>query len=196
VYSDGPIGTYVSEFANMIHGDGKKYKSDYFNVKLALNSLSEKGRAFVAIPGNVLFSVNKNYLLLREEILPYLKSVIALPPMWVRANVPTFVLVLEKGMTDNNVIFMDASNRGTLQRNRIYTLDNNAMGDILKAYNGQQIEGFSSIVDKTYIKTVEDLVLTPNHYIKKDVVVNYRPVAVINNELATLYDELKRIIEE
>lgn len=194
VYSDGPIGMYVSDFAHMIHSEGKKYKSDYFNVKLALDSLSERGRAFITVPGNVLFSVNKNYILLREEILPYLKSVMALPPMWIRTNVPTFVLVLEKDNSTNLVSFIDASNKGILQRNKIYSLDANVMGEIYKAYTGVEIEGFSVLVTKEQIKGVKDYVLTPNFYIKKNDVVNYRPVGVIKAELGLLYDELKRML--
>ena len=57
MFSDGPIGMYVSELTQVIHGGGKK--SDYYNVKLALDALADKGRAFVTVPGNILFSVNK-----------------------------------------------------------------------------------------------------------------------------------------
>lgn len=193
VFSDGPIGLFVNEHIQNMYQGGKK--NEYYNVKFAVELMKQKGKAFVTVPGMVLFSNQRHFIKLREEILPLLDSVIALPPLWFGTSVHTFVLVLRKDTVNDNVTFIDAANKGTSQRNKTYSLSEETLGEIYKAYK-EEVTGFSIKINKSVIINDSNINLTPNMYIKKETNISYRPVKVIKEELTQLYDELRVLFED
>ena len=191
VLSDGPLGMILSPEQFHILGKESK-KSDYYNIKCAMDALKENGRAVITCVSGVLF---RNDLRKLRELLTFrnLKAVISLPPLWNFTSVPTNIIVLENERKGNDVIMIDASSQNYVSKldRRTNLLTNEAIEMIIQSLNGKFVDGFSkSVPTEMILKANDEQSWVPAHYMDKKLDIDFRPSTEIEKELKSVYDEL------
>lgn len=191
VLSDGPLAMILSPEQFHVLGEESK-KSDYYNLKCAVDALKENGRAVVTCASGVLF---RNDLKKLRELLTFrnLKAVIALPALWNFTNIPTNIIVLENERKGNDVMMINASSTNlvskTDKRNNILTEE--AIKMIIEALNGKEIEGFSkNVPTEIILKANQEQSWVPTHYIESKIELDFRPSKEVEKELDSVYKEL------
>lgn len=194
VFADGPLALTMKDEYNFKYGFGKR--SDAYNILLPLMDLKDHGKAVLTCVANVLYSNQKSLIDMRKNIILDLIAVVALPPLWSGVSINTNILVFEKGNNNENIVFVDASNWGTLNKqSRQYFLNEDTINMILNSINGEIIHGFSNMISKKDI-LANEISLHPFRYVEKKDTVNCRKVSEINNELDKVYTELFELIKE
>lgn len=133
-----------------------KSKADYAFLLHGLHKLENKGLMGIVLPHGVLFRSGKEQKI-RKKLLEQgtIKAVIGLPEkIFVNTDIPTVILVLEKGKENKDVMFIDASKEFTKQRNINQMVDKH-INKIYEAYlNEKEIDKFSKLI--TYEEIVEN----------------------------------------
>ncbi len=197
VFSDGPIGTVLSADECHLLGSQSK-KSEYYNLKKAVDSLRPNGKAVVTCSGGVLFKAD--FRRLREQLtFRNLFAVIALPALWRATSVPTNLLVFENERKGNDVIMIDASTSDYINKidKRTVALTEETIEKIINSLNGDIIDGFSNAVSSEMILCGnQDQSWVPAHYIKKSMSVDFRPSIEVKDELNQTYEELYKLLRK
>ena len=194
IFTDGPISGIIHDADKLPYDGGKR--AEIYNVKFTLDRLTENGKAFVTVPASVLFSMNRSNVNLRKDILENVSAVLNLPPLWYGTNIPTCVLVLEKNKKNNEILFVDASNKGVLNKStRTYSLLDSDIDFICDSLlNNVETKEFSSLININEINESNGYILSPSKYIEKGKIESFRKVDVIQKELNELYEKLNKLI--
>lgn len=194
VFSDGPINLIMREEIVDKYRFGRK--SDIYNILLPLQDLSDDGIAAITTPSGCLSSNQKTYIEFRKKIIEDLKAVISLPPLWLGTSINTNLLIFDRKNKSDKVVFIDATNTGTLvKQTRQYALNDEEILKITNAINGEEIEEFSCRISKEELLNNE-VILQPNRFLKKKIQREYRNVSDIDNDLRKLYTELNELINK
>lgn len=186
VFTDGPLNAKIEAL------DSKK--SDYCNIIYTIKSMKNGGLGVVTTISNILYRTD--YKTLREEVTKNnLKAIIALPPLFSGTNINTILLVLEKSKSNQNIIFIDATDEKYFETDkRISLLKEEAINKNMDALEGKSIDNFSAVVDINKVLSTKDISWQPNIYIKKVIQNTTRTLNEINNDLQKLYDKLSKLI--
>lgn len=163
------------------------------------NYLSENSKsvAVIAIPSSPLFTIKKQNVELRKELLSkgLLKAVIALPPMWRGSSVGTNLLVISRERNET-VMLVNASETSATSREKLtdisgeVLLSEDKIDSIVRAVNcGEIIEGFSTVVTAEDI-AAKDYNFVPATYIVVNDEEDSMTLAEIDSKLKILYDKL------
>lgn len=169
-----------------------KSKADYAFLLHGLHNLENNGLMGIVLPHGVLFRSGREQKI-RKKLLEQgtIKAVIGLPEkIFVNTDIPTVILVLEKGKENKNVMFIDASKEFTKQRN-INQMEDNHINKIYKTYlSEKEIDKFSKLIP--YKEIVEnDFNLNIPRFI--DTFEEPEPIDVIqlSNDIQKIEKELK-----
>lgn len=125
-----------------------KSKADYAFLLHGLHKLESKGKMAIVLPHGVLFRGGKEQKI-RRKLLEQgmIKAVIGLPEkIFVNTDIPTVILVLEKGKGNKDVMFIDASKESTKQKN-INQMEDKHINKIYDTYlNNKEVDKFSRLV--------------------------------------------------
>lgn len=188
IYTNGPFNTRVNGLVNR--------KSDYYNINLTLNALKENGLAVVTTVGGLLYRTD--YKNLREDVTKNnLKAIISLPALYSNTSIDTILLVLEKHKTDQNIVFVDATDKKYYKTDkRTNVLTQTAIDKIIEALECKNIESFSTVVNVNAILSTPNILWQPSIYIKKISSNVNRSLHEIDNELDNLYSKLSNLFNE
>ncbi|MGL5721790.1 MAG: type I restriction-modification system subunit M [Brevinema sp.] len=130
-------------------------KGDWAFILTMLAMCKEKsGRVAVIVPHGVLFRGSSEGKI-REEVIKsnYLDAVIGLPPnLFQSTGIPVAILVFDKGRTREDVMFIDASQEFTPQKNQ-NLLEDAHIARIAEAYKTRKdVERFSRAVPVSEIE--------------------------------------------
>lgn len=173
---------------------------DVLFVAKTLEVLKDEGRAAIIVPNSLLFRMNKAGKSLREKLIEIsmLNSVISLPPVHYGTGVKCSIIVLEK--TEGEILFVDIDSKMEefFQRQRrdipiLTAFGKEKLKEIIK--EKREITGISRMVSKEEI-CEKEYDLSPGIYILLDEESNYMSIDEINNELESLYEELKQLEEK
>lgn len=186
VFTDGPLNTKIDYSISK--------KSDYCNIIYTIKSMKNGGLGVVTTIGGVLYRTD--YKTLREDVTKNnLKAIIALPPLYPGTSINTILLVLEKTKSNQNIVFIDATDDEYFETDkRINLLKTMAINKIVDALEGKNIDNFSAVVDINKVLLTPDISWQPNIYIKKVFQNTNRTLDEINNDLQKLYDRLSKLI--
>lgn len=192
VFSDGPIAGAFEEDRALKEFGTKTFGAIVIYRTMA--ALKENGTAVVTCPARTLFSSAKGFVDARKAIIDCgLKAVIELPPLWSGTNVGTNLLVLQDGYK-GNIQFISAKDLYLRTRSG-YEMNDEQIERVIQTYNDQQIvPGFSAIKNREEVN--EKNLLTPNLFIElpTNESSDYRELKDIDQELDSLYAELKKNI--
>ena len=195
LFVDGPISVKLEET------DTNRYRdSSLVVVDKAVHSyLASEGRAVITVPSGVLFNSSKPALGLKEELieLGMIEAVIALPPLWNGTNIGTNLLVINRSVPRNDVLFINAldilktgtkgntKNTGELTKEAITKI-------ITSVSQHEAEEGFSAVVGTTVIRD-NQYNLTPAAYVATIVEEDSTTLEEIDTELQNLYASLQNL---
>ena len=195
IFSDGPIGLRLNEEDREVLGKECR-QNEYYNVKKSLECLKENGIAVITVPSKVLS--NELFRKLREDLTATkLKAVIALPPLWSGVSINTNLLVFENNKKDDNIIMINASDDGSLDKinKKNNELNEEVIKKILNSLSGEIIDGFSNTIISKDILDKEDISWQPQLYIKKIEEMNFRASEQVKKELEETYKALIDLIK-
>lgn len=134
----------------------------------------------------------------------FIDSIIQLPGnLFFGTSISTCIMVLKKSKTENNVLFIDASNECVKVTNN-YKLKTENIDNILKLFTERKdVEYVSKIVPNEQISTENDYNLSVSTYVQKKDTKQKIDIAVLNCEIAeivakeeVLRKEIDKIIAE
>ena len=177
-----------------------KSKADLAFVMHMLSWLSPSGvAAIVCFPG-VLYRGGAEQKI-RKYLIDnnYIDTVIQLPPdLFFGTSIATAIMVLKKNKTDNNILFIDASEEFVRSGNKNKLTDEN-IGCIIDAYvNRKDIDHFAKLVH--YDKIVEnDYNIAVSSFVAKKEDSEEIDIKVLNAEIEQIVArqaELRKAIDE
>ena len=189
VLSDVIFG-YKREYPDL----AKKYNVptkdvDVLSFYKAYHSVKENGSVVLAVPGKFLFSTAKAYIELRERITKGgLRAVISLPALWQGTSIGTNLIFIDKTY-NGEIEFVDATKMKFGNKRNSFEIFNTS--NVVWAVK----ELWQSEGENNYVKIEEVLAQgtwLPEKYVNTEKKNTYRPVSVIDDELSSLYDQLKQ----
>lgn len=122
--------------------------ADYLFILRALSKLKEDGQMIAVIPHGLLFRGNKEGAI-RKKLIEnkHLKSIIGLPAnLFSGTAIPVALMVITKAQTNNDVLFVDASNEFEKNKNQNQLTDAN-IDKIVETYNNnRELDKYSRII--------------------------------------------------
>ncbi|MEI6858536.1 MAG: type I restriction-modification system subunit M [Shewanella sp.] len=139
----GHEGAADDEYGRFRRGVPPKTKGDYAFISHMIETLKpESGRMGVVVPHGVLFRASSEGKI-RQQLIEenLLDTVIGLPAnLFFGTNIPAAILIFKKQKSDNNVLFIDASNEFAKGTNQ----------------NKLTIENISKIIDTYKVRSSAD----------------------------------------
>lgn len=207
VFNDGPINvklkhdyvmSYMKSYKDIM---GNMLDSNILSILMTLESLNDKGRAFVTVPSGVLFKEQKAYVQLRKYLLEnnYIDAVIELPSMWSATAIQTNVLVLSKNKKDKSVVFVSAGTNEYFNFTQKQRLSNQLTPEGIDMIldivtNKKEIDNISE-VKRCLDIVVRSETLVVNRHVVPVKVTNYRPVEQIDKEIKEVWNALLKNME-
>ncbi len=196
LFVDGPIAVKLEDT------DTNHYRDSSLAVvdKAIHCYLESEGKAVITVPSGVLFNSSAPALKLREELIErgMVEAVIALPPLWNGTNIGTNLLVIDKSIPRNSVLFINAldiiksSVKNTTKGNGELSKDAIAkVIDTIDLYENE--EGFSAIIDSVAIRD-NKFNLTPAAYVTAIAEEDSTTLEEIDTELKNLYACLQKLL--
>ena len=189
VLSDVLLG-YKREYPDL----SKKYATttkdiDVLSFYKAYYSAKENGRIVLTVPGKFLFSTAKAFVELRERITKGgLRAVVSLPPLWHGASVGTNLIYIEKSYR-GEIEFVSAAKTKFGNKRDSFELLNT--GNVVSAIREQWInEGTENSVSVEEVLAQDSWV--PERYVNTEKKNEYRSVSEIDEELTSLYEQLRQ----
>jgi type I restriction enzyme M protein len=131
-----------------------KSKGDYAFIEHILASLNESGTAGIILPHGVLFRAASEGKI-RKQIIEnnWLDAVIGLPEnLFFGTPIPTCMIIFKKNKSNNDVLFIDASNDFMKDVNQ-YKLTDDCIDKIVRTYNERkEIEKYAHIATFDEVK--------------------------------------------
>ena len=172
-------------------------KADLAFTMHMLSWLSPKGTAaIVEFPG-VLYRGGAEQKI-RQYMIDnnFVDTVIQLPPdLFFGTSIATCILVLKKNKTDNNILFVDATDECIRNTNKNKLSDDN-INNIIKL-----IKDRKSIENKSYLATYDEIKdndynISVNSYLKSNTEENPIDIEEVNKKLAEVVPRQQQIREE
>lgn len=174
-----------------------KSKGDYAFISHMIASLNENGTAGIILPHGVLFRAASEGKI-RKQIIEnnWLDAVIGLPEnLFFGTPIPTCILVFKKNKSNEDVLFINASNDYTKDVNQ-YKLTNNDIDKIVKAYiERKEIDKYAHVSGLDEIRQ-NDYNLNISRYIdmfEKEEIIDIEKTKI---EIKKIEDEVKEIKKE
>lgn len=193
VLSDVIFG-YKREYPDLAKKYGVNTKDvDVLSFYKSYYSASESGSVVLAVPGKFLFSSAKAYVELRERITKGgLRAVISLPALWQGTSIGTNLIYIDKAY-HGEIEFVDASKESFGEKKNYYETANFemlntsnikwAIKELWKSegeYNSEKVE--EVLAKGTWL---------PERYVNTEKKNTYRSISEIDDELSSLYEQLK-----
>ncbi|NCB82225.1 MAG: hypothetical protein EOM38_07400 [Bacilli bacterium] len=166
--------------------------ADYLFILRALSKLKEDGQMIAVIPHGLLFRGNKEGAI-RKKLIEnkQLKSIIGLPSnLFSGTAIPVALMIITKAQTNNDVLFVDASNEFEKNKNQNQLTDAN-IDKIVETYNNnKELDKYSrvisldEIVDNDYNLNIPRYVDTFEEEPEID-------LAQVTSDLLAIDDEIK-----
>ena len=195
LFVDGPIAGKLEDT------DTNRYKDTSLAVvDRAIHCyLESEGRAIITVPSGFLFGSSRPSRELKEELinLGMIDAIIALPPLWNGTNIGTNLLVLNKGVPRNNVLFINALDiLKNGQKNNARNngeLSEEVITKIINTVSQRNTEeGFSTVISSADVKD-NQYNLTPAAYVTTIVEEDTITLDEIDAELKLLYQSLQTL---
>lgn len=182
-----------------------KSKGDYAFISHMISSLNENGTAGIILPHGVLFRAASEGKI-RKQIIEnnWLDAVVGLPEnLFFGTQIPACILIFKKNKTDNNVVFIDASNEFDKGKNQNVLRDKD-IENILEAYKNRKevdkychIASFEEIKENDfnlniprYIDTFEGEEKVDMESVKKEIISIQEEIIIVKNDMDKYLDEL------
>ena len=174
-----------------------KSKSDYAFILDALYHLDVDGTAaIVCFPG--IFYRGGAELKIRQWLIDnnYVAGLIALASnLFYGTSINTVILVLSKSKSDNNVMFIDATNQFEKDTNQ-NKLNDQHINYIVDAFiNKKEIKHFSRYVDVNKIKT-NNYNLSVSTYIEQEIIEEVIDIKKLNEEIKLTTNRVNQLRNE
>lgn len=140
--------------------------SDYLFIQDAVSRLDDGGAAVFVIPRGVLFRLKREGDIRRRLVCENIvDAVISLPEnLFLNTDIPVCLLVLRKGKTNSDVLFIDAVDDYT--KGRVHKMEEQHINKIVQAYRERQdVEGFAHVASVEEIKE-QDFNLLASLYVE------------------------------
>ena len=196
VSSDNPILINDERFAPAGVLAPKKAADLAFTMHM-LSWLSPKGTAaIVEFPG-ILYRPGAEQKI-RQYMIDnnFVDAVIQLPPdLFFGTGIATCILVLRKNKSDNNILFIDASEDFVRIGNKNKLTEDN-INDIVKLYKDRV-----NVDKKSYVATYEEIKdnnynIAVNSYLKVETIIEEIDIDVVNNHIDEIVEEANAIRSE
>lgn len=128
--------------------------ADYLFILRALSKLNDEGQMIAVVPHGLLFRGGKEGEI-RKKLIDdkHIKSIIGLPSnLFSGTSIPVALLIITKAQTNENTLFIDASNEFEKNKNQNQLTDEH-INKIVETYNNNnEIEKYSRVVSFDEIK--------------------------------------------
>ena len=172
-------------------------KADLAFTMHMLSWLSPKGTAaIVEFPG-VLYRGGAEQKI-RQYMIDnnFVDTVIQLPPdLFFGTSIATCILVLKKNKSDNNILFVDASEEFTRNTNKNKLSDENINNIVVLLKNRKSIENKSYLASYDEVKD-NDYNISVNSYLKTNTDDNNIDIEEVNKKLAEVVPRQQQIRKE
>lgn len=187
-------------------GTPPKSKGDYAFVLHMLNSLNDGGTMAVVLPHGVLFrgaSEGKIRQRIIEENL--LDAVIGLPAnLFFGTSIPACIMVLKKGRTNKDILFIDASSDGNFEKGKNQNkLRPEDINKIVDTYHSRKeldkyshVATLSEIQENNYNLNIPRYVDTFEEEVSVDIEATKTNISNIEKELADLKSKMASYLKE
>lgn len=172
------------------YGIAPKSKADFAFLLHGLSKLSCNGQMAIILPHGVLFRSGAEQAI-RKQLIDFneLDAVIGLPAkLFYNTDIPTCILVLKKNRINRDILFIDASNEFTKNKNR-NDLENFHLSKIMETYKKRkEINRYSHVATMDEVKDNDYNLNLPRYvdtYIEKET----KPLDQIMEEMKEI-DEL------
>lgn len=171
-----------------------KSKADYAFLLQGLSCLDDNGTMAIVLPHGVLFRGSAEEKIRKKLIeLNYLDTVIGLPEkLFYNTDIPTVILILKKQRTNDDVLFVDASNEFEKVTPHNKLTDEN-ISKIVKAVNERvDIEKYSHLASLSELKE-NDFNLNIPRYVDTFEPEPIKPLHEIMDGMKKIDDEIYRV---
>lgn len=179
--------------------------ADYLFILRTLSKLNDEGQMIAVVPHGLLFRVGKEGDI-RKKLIEnkHIKSIIGLPAnLFSGTSIPVALLVLTKAQTNEDVLFIDASNEFEKNKNK-NKLTNTDIDKIVETYNNKkEVDKYSHVasIDEIkendynlnitrYVDTSEDEPEIDLAQVTAELLIIDNEIKNNNNELLSMLDEL------
>ncbi|MGB9796556.1 type I restriction-modification system subunit M [Fervidobacterium gondwanense] len=174
-----------------------KSKADLAFVMHCLSWLAPNGTAAIVCFPGVLYRVGAEQKI-RKYLVEnnYIDCIIQLPDnLFFGTSIPTCIMVLKKSKSDNNILFIDASNEFVkVTNNNKLSQDN--IEKILNAYiDRKDVNHFAKLVSKAEIEK-QDYNLSVSTYVEKEDTREKIDIVALNAEIKEIVERQKKLREE
>ena len=172
-------------------------KADLAFTMHMLSWLSPKGTAaIVEFPG-VLYRGGAEQKIRKYMIdNNFVDTVIQLPPdLFFGTSIATCILVLKKNKTDNNILFIDASEECVRNTNKNKLSDDNINNIVSLLKDRKSVENKSYLASYNEVK-VNDYNISVNSYLKTNIDDNNIDIEEVNKKLAEVVPRQQQIRKE
>jgi type I restriction enzyme M protein len=200
----GDAATYISE--RWRYGSPPPSSADMAWLQLAVEALTEHGRAFVLLPPSSLFRGGRDELIRRAMLTSGVIDAVVLLPTRLRRNtsIPLILWCLRaEGARDprQDVLLVDASRLGTAGRSTV-DLDQSEIDTLVEVLQSRSEEGTTSFAVKDVIavkvspdELVQRGTLNPSYYFPTEIVEHDDLVLTRSSALADLRTSERRARE-
>lgn len=186
ILADIPCGTGTPQTENRPYGKN----TEAYCIENVVNALKDGGKAVVVCFGSILSKQDSSKKLREALTKDHLQAVVALPPMSNGTKSNTNLIVLQKNCHAKEIKFINASNLGIKNKNRL-TLDESDISDIIACLNGENTKCLFKDIPVEDILNSDSISWTPNNYVKGEEKSKGRSIEEIDNDLNESYKELK-----
>lgn len=197
-------------FKRFAFGVPPKSKGDYAFILHMINSLNEVtdgkkgGKMAVVLPHGVLFR-GASEAKIRQKLIEanYLDAIIGLPSnLFFGTSIPACILVFEKGRTNEDVVFIDASKEFEKSKNQNKLTDDN-IDKIITTYQNRievnkycHIASLSEIQDNDFNLNIPRYVDTFEEEPSVDIEATKKNITNLENELVKIKDKMAGYLQE
>ncbi|MFP4877203.1 type I restriction-modification system subunit M [Metamycoplasma hominis] len=186
-----------------IFGEPDKKNANYAWLSLMYSKLSDNGKAAILMPNGATTSSKKGDKNIRKAMIDanIIDSIIALPnKLFSNVTISVQCWILNKAKNNKNILFIDASNMGTLISKKSRILEKSDISQIIDSYNKFKLNNFENIPGFAYSANIEeiknkDYTLNPGGYVQMDESDKMTPEE-IREEIKNSYVELLKLMEE
>lgn len=167
-----------------------KSYADYAFIMHSLSWLSEKGSAAIVVFPGILYRGNAEATIRKYLINEnYIDCIISLPEnIFFGTSIATCIMILRKNKTDNNILFIDATNLFT-KKTKKNVLEENHLDEILELYKNRETKQYCS-----YLATFDEII--KNDYILEAAKYIEKQDTKEQINIKTLNAEIKYIVEK
>ena len=166
--------------------------ADYLFILRALEKLNDEGQMIAVVPHGLLFRGGKEGEI-RKKLIEnkHVKSIIGLPAnLFSGTSIPVALLIITKAQTNENVLFVDASNEFEKNKNQNQLTEEHVSKIVDTVVNNKEIEKYSRVVSLDEIKD-NDYNLNIPRYIDTFEEEPEIDLAQVTAELLAIDDEIK-----